>query len=115
MRGNRPYNWMMLLLLTAVGCSVVQPLFAQRPVRLFDPFYREETAKRTFFDRYAVTAELSYRPPGFFNSQSGSDPSISRVGGDALGVNVRFDYRLGKRVDIGAFVDAMGGTSGRSL
>jgi len=88
---------------------------AQRPIRMFDPFYRGETAKRTFYDRYAVTAELSYRPPGFFNGEEGSAPSISRVGGDALGMNLRVEYRLGRQVNLGAFLDAMGGSSGRSL
>lgn len=88
---------------------------AQRPIRMFDPLYRGETAQRSFFDTYAVTAELSYRPPGFLTSEDLSSTSVSGVGRDAIGLNLRFDYRLSSRFDLGAFVDATGNGTGRSL
>lgn len=91
------------------------PTAAQRPIRMFDPLYRGETAQRSFFDTYAVTAELSYRPPGFLTGNDLSSNPVSGVGGDALGLNLRFDYRLSSRFDLGAFVDASGNGTGRSL
>ncbi len=85
---------------------------AQRPVQTFDPFYQGETAVRHFFDTYAIAAELSYRPPGLLQADQ---TSISMIGGNALGVNLRVDYRLGHNLDIGFYVDASGNGTGRSL
>jgi len=100
-----------LLLLGAVVFSAA-PASAQRPVQTFDPFYQGENAMRSFYDNYAVTAELTYRPPGLFQSDQSA---VSNVGANALGVNMRFDYRLGQNMDLGVFVDATGSGSGRSL
>lgn len=98
-----------------VGCIAAQTVSAQRPIRMFDPLYRGETAQRSFYDTYAVTAELSYRPPGFLTSDDLSSNSVAGIGRDAIGLNLRFDYRLSSRFDLGAFVDATGNGTGRSL
>jgi hypothetical protein len=86
---------------------------AQRPVQTFDPFYRGETAIRSFYDQYAVTAELSYRPTGLF--QNNSSVSSPALGANPIGLNLRFDYQLSSRLDLGAFVDATGSAAGRTL
>lgn len=85
---------------------------AQRPVQTFDPFYQGETAVRHFFDTYAVAAELSYRPPGLFQADQAA---VSNVATNAMGVNLRLDYRLGHNLDVGFYVDAVGNGTGRSL
>lgn len=90
-----------------------QTVIAQRPVQMFDPFYRGETAVRTFYDQYAVTAELSYRPSGLF--QSHSSISSPTVGLNPIGLNVHIDYQLSNHLDLGAFVDATGSAAGRTL
>ncbi len=95
------------LLLGLLLCPMAS--MAQRPVRLFDPFYRDEIARRTFYDRYAFTADVSYRPAG--TVQGDGLPATS---GD-LGVSFRFDYQLGPRFDLGALVDASGSNNGRTL
>ncbi len=83
--------------------------YAQRPFRVYDPFYRSETARRSFFDGYAFTTELSYRPTG--SLQNGR-----QIGGpDYLGLSFRLDYEFATNLDLGAIIDAAGGASGRSL
>lgn len=74
---------------------------AQRPVRVFDPFYQGETAQRGFFDRYAVTGEFYYRPVGFLQGDA-----LTTGSGDALGVNVKVDYQVNDHVDVGMYLDA---------
>lgn len=93
-------------LLTAVG-----PLdaLAQRPFRVYDPFYRSETARRSFFDGYAATAEISYRAPG--SVQDGR----RTVSADPFGLSLRFDYQILQQVDLSAIIDAAGSYSGRTL
>ena len=83
---------------------------AQRPLRLYDPFYRNETARRVFFDRYAFTAEVSYRPAGSLQDDGFPSPNA-----DPLALALRFDYQLGQRFDLSVLMDAVGGTSGRKL
>jgi len=100
------------LLLLCIATIFSSSALAQRPVQTFDPFYQGESAIRSFFDTYAVTAELSYRPPGLFQSDQ---VPVSNVGVHSLGVNMRFDYRLAQNMDLGFFVDATGSGSGRSL
>jgi len=101
------------LLFTCALFFGVSTAFAQRPVQMFDPFYRGETAVRTFYDQYAVTAELSFLPPGLLqNETSFSTPG---VGVSPFGLNVRFDYRLASNLDLGAYVDASGSAAGRTL
>lgn len=88
-------------------------VLAQRPVQMFDPFYRGETAVRTFYDQYAVTAELSFLPPGLLQNESSL--TTPGVGVNPFGLNLRFDYRLAANMDLGAYVDASGSAAGRTL
>ncbi|MFW5972917.1 MAG: hypothetical protein ACOCTG_02910, partial [Bacteroidota bacterium] len=88
--------------------------FAQRPFSVYDPFYRNETARRVFFDGYSVTTEISCCSVTD-SLQSAGLPSSAGVFGLPLGVGVQFNYQLSRQVDVGAVVDAGGSSSGRSL
>ncbi len=100
---------LVLCLLMVSGSSNVAS--GQRPFRLYDPFYRDESARRTFYDGYALTAEASYRPAGFIQG-NGDLPSPNA---DPLALSLRFDYELSSRLDLGFLIDAVGGTAGRQL
>jgi hypothetical protein len=86
-----------------------EPAAAQRPFRIHDPFYRSETARRTFYDGYAFTTELSYRTSG--SIQNGQQ-TFSQ---DPFGLSFRLDYQIGQSFDLGAILDASGSNTGRSL
>ncbi|GAB5521262.1 MAG: hypothetical protein RhofKO_35130 [Rhodothermales bacterium] len=86
-----------------------QETWAQRPFALDDPFYRSEQASRIFFDGYALSMDLSYRPAGAV------DEAISGAANDPLALRFRFDYQLLSQLDLGLMVDALGNSSGRSL
>ena len=86
------------------------PVEAQRPFRTYESFYRSETARRQFYDRYAVTGEVAYRPAGAIQSDALSTPVV-----DPFGFNLRLDYQLTTSLDLGVVVDASGGIAGRSL
>ncbi|HEX7069279.1 MAG TPA: hypothetical protein VF190_00670, partial [Rhodothermales bacterium] len=52
---------------TSLACLVALaalPASAQAPFRVYDPFYRGESARRAFFDGYALTTEIAYRASG---------------------------------------------------
>lgn len=83
---------------------------AQRPFRTYESFYRSETARRQFYDRYAFTGEVAYRPAGSVQTDAVSAPVV-----DPFGMNFRFDYQLTSSLDLGVVVDASGGFAGRSL
>lgn len=83
---------------------------AQRPFRTYESFYRSETARRQFYDRYAVTGEVAYRPAGSVQTDALSAPVV-----DPFGLNFKFDYQLTSSLDLGVVVDASGGFAGRSL
>ncbi len=97
----------LLVLLCTVSAA-----HGQRPIRTFDPFYQGESATRHFFDTYAVSAELTYRPPGLLQSEA---TAVSAVSGTAVGMHVRLDYRLADHLDRGLYVDATGNGTGRSM
>ncbi|MFQ5568122.1 MAG: hypothetical protein ACE5G0_00520 [Rhodothermales bacterium] len=101
-------RWLLLALLLGLGLAPGD-VAAQRPFRINDPFYRGETARRDFFDRYAFTAEVSYRSAG--SLQEDGLPTAS----SDLGLRFRFDYELASRLDLGAIFDAVGGNTGRSV
>ena len=82
---------------------------AQRPFRLSDPFYRDETARRTFFDRYALTGEVSYRSAG--TVQGDGLPASD----DNLAFRFRFDYELARSLDLSAIFDAVGEAGARRV
>ncbi len=99
-----------LLLGLLLGLGLLpEDALAQRPFRLSDPFYRGETARRHFFDRYALTGEVSYRSAGTF--QGDGVPASS----SELAFRFRFDYELAKRLDMSAIFDAAGGAGTRQL
>ena len=105
----------MILVLTGWVAFTAGTAAAQRPVQTFDPFYRGETASRTFYDRYAVTGELSYRPAGLLQADGVSATNVPSTASDPFGVSLRFDYRLAMGLDLGIYVDASGNAAGRSL
>jgi hypothetical protein len=99
--------------LAAVLMSLLAaPVQAQRPVQTFDPFYQGENATRHFFNAYAVSAELTYRPPGLLQSESSA---VVAGTGASMGVHMRVDYRLADTIDLGFYVDAAGNGTGRSM
>jgi len=110
-------RWIGILIICLIGITGWLPrtTFGQRPIRTFDPFYKGESANRSFYDKYALTAELTYRPAGLLQND---DPVTGGVAGgpsDAFGMNFRLEYRVASQIDIGAYVDAAGNTAGRSL
>ena len=84
------------------------PQVYAQPFQSYDPFYQEETARRAFFDNYALSAQLSYPNSGLFQNERAIDPSL-------LGLGFRADYQIVPQVDIGAIVSALGSSSGRRL
>ncbi len=100
-----------------MGITVCFPAlaFSQRPIRTFDPFYKGESANRSFYDTYALTAEFTYRPAGLLQNDDPSSGGLSGGPSDAFGMNFRLAYRLSSQLDVGAYVDAAGNTAGRSL
>lgn len=100
--------WLGLGLLTA--SAAVPDAAAQRPFRTHDPFYRNETARRYFFDGYALSGEVSYRPAGSVQGDGLRAPSA-----DPFGLSFRFDYQLAARFDASVIVDAAAGATGRTL
>ncbi len=124
MRASAPTHWLARPLRTAARCAVVAlagllllgaaapAAWAQRPFAGHDPLYREETARRLFFDSYALSGEVSYRPTSGTTAQEGEGGTPSA---DPLGLNFRFDYQLARQLDLGAIVSAAGSRTGRSL
>ena len=95
--------------LTLVLVIVAAPAAAQRPFSVYDPFYRDETARPTFHDAYAISGEVSYRPFGVVQgTETATQPN-------PLGVALRLDYGLAPHFDVGAIVDASGVGTGRSV
>jgi len=78
------------------------PAEAQRPFATLDPFYQEESARRTFFDGFAAQAEVAYR---------GAEP-LAVPGGGPLALSVRLDYALARQMDLAAVFDVSGGLAG---
>lgn len=98
------------VLLIALGGLPLQEAAGQRPFRVYDPFYRSETARRAFYDGIAVTGEVSYRAAG--SVQNNGLPTSNP---DPFGLSVRLDYQLAPRLDLNAFWDATGTNTGRTL
>lgn len=109
---RRAAQWVVGLLGLILLCGA-EPFTAaaQRPFHMHDPFYRGETARRAFFDGYALAGEVAYRPTGVPVNQEGAPAA----GVDPLGLSFRFDYQLASQLDLGAILAATGGRSGRTL
>lgn len=93
------------LLLQSVWLGLPSDAAAQRPFFANDPLYRDETARRDYYDGYAVSGELSYRSlDGGYASGAGN-----------LGVIFKLDYELTPQFDVSAILDAFGGFEAQSL
>jgi hypothetical protein len=101
---RRPIELARKLALIACLIGLAAGAEAQRPFVTLDPFYQEETARRGFFDGFALQADLAYR---------GMQPLVA-IGATVspLALSMRFDYALTQHVDISAVVDASSGFDG---
>lgn len=96
---RRPAAWLgaaMLLLLPGTAD-------AQRPFDVLDPFYQEESARRAFYDGFALSGEVNYRGAGPLQQTSESDQP------GPLGLSFRLDYSLVRQIDVSAIFDVSGG------
>ena len=93
--------------LLLLGAFEAAPAGAQQPFRVYDPFYRNETARRTFNDDLALSGEVSYTA-----TRGVTDPATQP---DPFEVGLRLDYRLAPNLEVGAVVDATGVGNGRAL
>lgn len=93
------------LTLRTVALALLLPgvALAQRPFDVLDPFYQEETARRTFFDGFAISGEVGYNTTGPFRQAADAD----RRG--PLALSFRFDYALARQLDVSAVFDVSGG------
>lgn len=96
----------MILSISVLGTETA---YSQRPFRVHDPFYKGETGRRTFYDGYAFTTDLSFRSPGSVSEGQ------QTLGPDYLALSFWFDYELFSHIDISAIIDAAGGNTGRTL
>lgn len=101
--------WLVLAVLIGTGLAP-QEAEAQRPFRLSDPFYRNETARRDFFDNYALTAEVFYQSGGTVQDEGGLAASDNDVS-----FRFRFDYELAASLDLSGIFEAIPGNGGRQL
>ena len=76
---------------------------AQRPFDVLDPFYQEESARRAFYDGFALSGEVNYRASG----PLGQAAEGERPG--PFGLSFRFDYSLARQIDVSAIFDVSGG------
>ena len=109
------------VLLFAVG-PLARHASAQRPFDIYDPFYQSETAQRTFFDGYALTAEVSYRRAGELQQTrlpvEGEDYPLeyqTANTSDPLHLSFHLDYQLASQLDLRAILDASSGPTGRRI
>lgn len=92
-----------LLAVVLVGVLLPGLALAQRPFDVLDPFYQEESARRTFYDGFALSGEVRYRSSGPFRQSADAD----RRG--PLALSFQLDYALASRVDLSAIFDVSGG------
>lgn len=105
---RRPGIWVFLGLVGMLGLLPAEAV-AQRPFRINDHFYRNETARRAFFDRYAVTGEVGYSSGGALR-----DEGLLTSDNDLV-LSFRFDYQLLEQLDLSAIFDAVGSNVGNSV
>lgn len=75
---------------------------AQRPFQVLDPFYQGESARRTFYDGFALAGEVAYRPAGPIQQSEGERPG-------PLALSLRVDYAPFNQLDLAAIFDVSGG------
>ena len=95
----------LLVVLRAAALAALLPGVAlgQRPFDVLDPFYQEETARPTFFDGFAVSAEVGYNTTGPFRQAADADDR------GPLALSARLDYALARQIDVSAVFDVSGG------
>jgi hypothetical protein len=76
---------------------------AQRPFDVLDPFYQEESARRAFYDGFALSGQVNYRGAGPLQQAAEAE----RPG--PFGLSFRLDYSLIPQVDVSAIFDVSGG------
>ncbi|MEM1042300.1 MAG: hypothetical protein AAGI91_06670 [Bacteroidota bacterium] len=93
-----------VLLAALLGLALLPGLaLAQRPFDVLDPFYQEESARRAFYDGFALSGEIGYRSSGPFQRSSDADPR------GPLALSFQLDYALASQLDVSAVFDASGG------
>ena len=90
-----------ILVTCVVLVASALPAAAQRPFRFYDTLYRDEQAARYFYDKFAVTGEVAYRPESL-----PEDNESFALASDRVGFNVRLDYQLAQQFDLSVIVDA---------
>jgi len=94
-----------LLFLVGLSTLVTSGALAQRPFVSNDPFYRTETARRSFHNGYAISGEVTYQS---------TDHSVGSASNN-LGLLLQLDYGLGSQFDLSAIVNFAGGSAGQNL
>lgn len=96
-----------IALLTTLAAVLALPTLeanAQRPFNTIDPFYQNESAKRSFYETFAVQAEVAYK---------GSEPALfTGHAFSPFALMIRLDYALMPQVDVAAVLDASSGMNG---
>ncbi len=87
----------------ALGALLPSLALAQRPFDVLDPFYQEESARRAFYDGFALSGEIGYRSSGPFRQA----PDADRRG--PLALSFQLDYALASQLDLSAVFDVSGG------
>lgn len=114
-RSRRSSIFLMIGACTLIlGLAEVDEVAAQRPFQIYDPFYSAETARRVFFDSYAVTTEVSCCSTSDSLMMGGLAGSAG-IFGLPLGLGLHLNYQLGPQLDATAIIDAAGSTTGRNL
>jgi hypothetical protein len=104
-------------------------VMAQRPFTMDDPFYRDETARRNFFDGIALTGRFNYRSAGMLSNNTAPllsmgplSPGMPLQEGTStttqtgsIGLTLNLDYELAPQLDLSGIFDVVGGTPGSSL
>ncbi len=76
---------------------------AQRPFDVLDPFYQEESARRAFYDGFALSGEVYYRSASPFRQNAEADQR------GPLALSFRLDYTLVRQIDVSGIFDVSGG------
>jgi hypothetical protein len=95
-----------------LGTGLSAPVMAQHPSRTGDALYQGESARRVFFDGYAVGTEL-YCCARALNAEGG--PTSSGLFGLPIGLRFHLTYALSDVLDVGTVLNASSGSSGGNM